>query len=110
MEPVTALFMSASSVRSAASRASACLRPLLRAEQPVDLPVRRRELPQHADVVRLDTAPEARDRDLGAGLDDVRLVAVADHAARRARLERPTLDLTCFVLHVEVEPGMRVRE
>src|SRR5690606_8309815 len=92
----------------AASSASG--RPLLRPEHSEFRTVRRDELAQHSGVLRLVPGPKAVDRDDIALLDHVLRIAVPNHAARRARLERPANDFPALVLDIEEEPRMRIRE
>src|SRR5690606_3643490 len=83
---------------------------LLRAEHSVLRAVGHDELAQHSGVLRFVARAKPVDRDDVPLLDDVRRVAVADHPARRARLERPAHDFAALILDVEEEPRMRIRE
>src|SRR6188474_315704 len=92
------------------SRKLARVWPFLRPEQSKLGAVGHDELAQHSHVLRRISRLKSRDRDFFALLDHARLVAVADHAARCPRFERPTLRLAGLILDVEVEPRMRVCE
>src|SRR5438874_1264667 len=63
----------------------------LRPEQTEYLPVRRHKLSEHPFFLRGVPRAKALDGDFGSRLDDIRLVTVANHAARRASLEGPLL-------------------
>ena len=82
-------------------RATRGLRPLLGAEHAVRLPVSRGELLQHPDVLRRVSRAEASDRHHRSRRQLARLVAVANHAARRAGFERPPGHLAVGFLHIE---------
>src|SRR5262245_16251161 len=94
--------------KAARSRRSTGIRPLLGAKHPVCLSIGCRELSQHPHFLGSVPRGKAFDRDFSPWFDDVRLVAVTNHAARRAGLEGPPLHLAAGILHIEEKPRMRV--
>src|SRR6187455_919624 len=75
---------------------------LHRAEHSVGLSISGNKLVQHSGILGRILCMETLDRHDGSGLELIRLIAVADHSARRPGLKGPSVHLAGRgILHIE---------